>query len=236
MAYRLLSRFEETFKNGPYRHRDSSLGNKIANFLYDDLYDTHRSGIFDSRVDTHTRVLNRTARSPGIHARRGDGSFGEIVPNAVAMVVPGFVVASGPTATTEIGAEVKILAKAMIKQIDRVITDLRNQAQQFEKKNTRVVKVALVGVNHADHCTSYERERIYRTDGTDNPHPVDEADDAKRRLLADAEPAFDEFLILEYRATNEPPYPFEWVSLRRMEAEYGSALVRILRLYEARFP
>lgn len=236
MAYRLLDRFEQTFRAGPYRHRDSTLGNQIANFLYDDLYQLGRSRRYVERCDLHTRVLNRTAKSPGIRARRGDGSFGEIVPGALAQVIPGFIVASGPTATTEIGTEVKILAKAMIKQIDRVINDLRNQAQQFKTKNPDAITVGIVGVNHASHCISYEGTRAYRTDGKANPHPVQEANEAKRRLHADAEPAFDEILVLDFRATNEDPYPFAWLSRHRTEAEYASALVRILNRYDRRFP
>ena len=46
---------------------------------------------------------------------------------------PGFAVARGPVATVEIGVEVKILAKAMIKQIDRVIGDLVKQVTHFRR-------------------------------------------------------------------------------------------------------
>lgn len=236
MAYRLLDRFEATFAGTRYRHRNSSLGNQIANYLYDDLYELGHSDKYRARVDAHTHVLNRSAKSPGVRARRGDGSFGTLVPSAEAIVVPGFIVASGPTATVQIGVETKILAKAMIKQIDRVINDLRNQASQFKHKNPKAVTVAIVGVNHASYCVSYEKDRAYRTDGKENLHPIQEAEEAKSRLRVDAEPSFDEFLILEYKATNDDPYNFEWVSLKRAEAEYGSALVRVLDLYEARFP
>jgi hypothetical protein len=57
----------------------------------------------------------------GKKARRGEGKLGELVPSAVAIVEENFVVARGPTANIEIGVEAKISAKAMIKQIDRVI-------------------------------------------------------------------------------------------------------------------
>lgn len=236
MAYRLLEQFEATFRDGPYRHRNSTLGNQIANFLYDDLYEVSANSSYRERVGLHSHVLNRTAKSPGVKARRGDGSFGAIVPYSTAVVVPGFIVASGPTATTEIGVEVKVLAKAMIKQIDRVLTALRNQASQFKLKNEDVVTVGLVGVNHADRYVSFEKERVYPTDGKANPHPLQEANEAKRRLHAEAEPSFDEFLTLDFRASNEPPYDFAWVSKPRLEAEYGSALVRILTRYGKRFP
>lgn len=236
VAYRLLNRFEATFVDGPYRHRDSSLGNRIANFLYDDLYVLSTSALYNGRVDLHTRALNRAARSPGVKARRGDGSFGEVLPGATVVALPGFLVASAPTATIEIGTEVKIVAKAMLKQIGRVCSDLRDQASEFKKKNPDVVTVGIAGVNHAAFTVSYEGKRLFKTDGKANPHPFQEAEEVKRRLHADAEPAFDEFLVLEYEATNQAPFPFEWVSLKRTEAEYAAALVRILRRYESRFP
>ena len=57
-------------------------------------------------------------------ARRGDATFGEIIPGETPVVEPAIRLTRGPIATVEIGVEVKILAKAMIKQIDRVINDL----------------------------------------------------------------------------------------------------------------
>jgi hypothetical protein len=50
----------------------------------------------------------------GIEARRGDGTFGELILGERAVVDPGYKVARGPVANVEIGVEVKILAKAMI--------------------------------------------------------------------------------------------------------------------------
>jgi hypothetical protein len=44
-----------------------------------------------------------------VEARRGDGTFGEIIPGEIAIDDPGYVVARGPIATVEIGVEVKIL-------------------------------------------------------------------------------------------------------------------------------
>ena len=66
-------------------------------------------------------------------------------------------------------------------------------------------------------------------------HPYQEATEAQRRLLANAAPLYDEFLVLRYRATNEPPYPFEWVDYTDTVQEYGSILTRISRNYEKRF-
>lgn len=62
-----------------------------------------------------------------------------------------------------------------------------------------------------------------------------EADEANRRLLVSAAPSFDEFLILRFRATNEPPYPFEWVDEENLRMEYAAALTRISSRYEQRF-
>ena len=60
----------------------------------------------------------------GVEARRDDGTFGQLIPGERSIIDPGYSVARGPIATVEIGVEVKILAKAMIKQMDRVINVL----------------------------------------------------------------------------------------------------------------
>jgi hypothetical protein len=109
-------------------------------------------------------------------------------------------------------SEVKILAKAMIKQIDRVIGDLQKQVVHFRRGAGTPICVAIVGINHALYCTSYEGSRSFKTDGKANRHPFQEADEARRHLLANAAPHFDEFIILPYDATNEPPFPFAWVT------------------------
>ena len=91
---------------------------------------------------------------------------------------PGFQVARGVVATVEIGAEIKILAKAMIKQIDRVTDDLQKQVPQFKRGAGDPIVVALVGINHAPYAVGYEGDRAYRTDGKANRHPIQEAADA----------------------------------------------------------
>ena len=125
------------------------------------------------------------------------------------------------------------LAKAMIKQIDRVISDLCGQSGHFKTKSPDSITVAIVGVNLSHRYVSYEGGRIYPT-GQFEPHPIQEAPEAERRLLASAEPCFNEFLILPFVATNEPPFPFEWA--RRLETRdaYASVLVRLLRAYARR--
>jgi hypothetical protein len=233
--FALLRQFEDTFRNGPYIHRNSQLGNRIADCLYEDLYALRLSPKFNEGVDARVHVLNPKGISPGIRARRGDGSFGDLIPGALAVAVPGFVIARGPTADVEIGAEVKILAKAMIKQIDRVIGDLRRQADQFHEKSKTAITVGIVGINFAESYVSHEGDRRYPTDGTSgNLHPIQEAARAERELIH-AEDVYTEFIQLGFRATNEPPFEFHWKDLPRTQDDYASRLVRILRKYDSTF-
>jgi hypothetical protein len=231
VRYRLLERFEATFRAGPYLHRNSQLGNRIADFLFDDLYVLREGSRYRRDVDAGHHVLNPKGVSPGLRARRGDGSFGSILPGYVPRRLEPHLVGFGPTASPEIGAEVKILAKAMIKQIDRVISDLCGQASHFHTKNPHAVSVGIVGVNEAETYVSYEGERAYPT-GPYGPHPVQEAQEARHRLDGRADGCFDEFLVLRFRASNVPPYPFEWVDRTRTGDAYGAMLLRLLRRYE----
>jgi hypothetical protein len=52
----------------------------------------------------------------------------------------------GEIANIEIGVETKILAKAMIKQIDRVLSDLENQARVFRSRGSNAIAAAVVGI------------------------------------------------------------------------------------------
>jgi hypothetical protein len=122
--YRLLAEFRRLFKGHIYRHRSSTQGDFVAMHLYEDLYKINRSSKLVKAIRLQKSVLNAQNRARGIKARRGDGTFGEIIPGEKAIADVGFAVARGPIATVEIGVEVKILAKAMIKQIDRVTGDL----------------------------------------------------------------------------------------------------------------
>lgn len=234
MGYQLLDAFRGLFDGQAYLHRRSNLGDSIAMHLYEDLHSLGRSKRFVSRVDTGISVLNTQNRRHGIKARRGDGSFGEIVPNVNPIKDKGFVVCRGPIATIEIGIEVKILMKAMIKQIDRVINDLKGQAAHFRSRGGNPICVGIVGVNRAAYCTSYEGERIFQTDGKKYKHPIDEADEAEKRLLQLAAPAFDEFLVLRFEAINEPPYAFSWTDEKAALLDYGAILARISQAYETR--
>jgi len=233
--YVLLKGFRELFEGHQYFHRDSSLGDRIASFLYEDLVLLGKSSKFSARVEAKERVLNAQNKTVGKLRRRGDGTFGEIVPGTPARSVPGFLVARGAIATIEIGTETKILAKAMIKQIDRVIGDLIRQIEQFKRGSGHPICVGLVGVNFSTAYTGYEGTRPNPTDGKKHKHPIQEAATAVARLRERALPSFDEFLFLRFLATNVEPYPFAWVDEHGTVTEYSAMLTRISREYDHRF-
>lgn len=234
MSYHLLDEFQRLFDGRRYLHRIADQGDFIARQLYEDLYELGRSEKLLERVASKQRVVNVGNKRVGISARRGDGTFGELVPGAEPIKIATCNVSAGDIATIEIGAEVKILAKAMIKQIDRVIGDLRKQVDQFRKGGGNPISVAIVGINQAPYCVSYEKDRVYRT-GASGAHPIKEAAEAERRLRDQAASVFDEFVVIRYSATNDEPYSFSWPNLGQMEAEYGASLVRISREYDRRF-
>lgn len=233
--YSLLIEFRKLFKGVPYFHRNASQGDKVVRYLYEDLRKLNKSAILSQRIDAKNRAINTSNKTVGIKSRRGDGAFGELVPVAVAITEKGFAVARGPLSAIEIGAEAKILAKAMIKQIDRVIGDLRRQVEEFEK-NANPICIAVVGVNHALGYTGFEGSRNFPTDGTSKfRHPSQEAAAAIKRLEAEARPYFDEFLILRFTATNVEPFPFNWVNEQETLLQYSALLTRVSKLYDQRF-
>lgn len=234
--FALLQTFRGLFEKVRYLHRNSSLGDAVAGQLYEDLVRLNKSSKLVERVRQHDRVINLKNVTVGRSVRRGDGTFGELVPAAVAITEKGFLVAHGPVANIEIGAETKILSKAMIKQIDRVISDLVRQVYHFKKTGGNPICVAFVGINHAETYLSYEGTREFQTDGKKNKHPFQEAPEAERRLLQLAKPEFDEFLILKFKATNINPYPFTWLDYNRTSLEYAALLTRVSREYDRRFP
>jgi len=219
-----------------YMHRASTQGDFVAMHLYEDLVLIERSPKFVREVEERRCILNVANKRHGVRARRGDGTFGEIVPGEPPIIDEGFRVARGVIATVEIGVEVKILAKAMIKQIDRVINDLRNQVVEFKKGGGNPICIGIVGVNHAEKYVSFEGEtRTYPTTGKSGfLHPSQEAGEAERRLRELAAPAFDEFLVLPFKATNESPFPFEWVDYDETSKDYASALTRVSSKYQNR--
>jgi hypothetical protein len=233
--YRLPAAFADLFQGRPYNHRKSTQGDMIVVHLYEDLFELSRSPKLKDRPESRRCGLREGNTLQGIRSRRGDGTFGELVPHLKVVEEPGFSVVRGKLATVEIGIEVKIVAKAMIKQIDRVAHDLVGQIAQFRKGNEAAISVGVAGVNHAEHYTSYEGVRDWPTDGKKYKHPIQEAASAEAYLDREAKPQFDEFLVLRFRASNVEPYPFEWVDERATFADYGAILTRVARKYETRF-
>lgn len=236
IEFRLLAEFRKLFDGTKYEHRRSNLGDFVAMHLYEDLVAVDKSDRYVISVENMSRVLNVQNKRKGIDARRGDGTFGELIVGEQPQIDLGYKVARGPVATIEIGVEVKILAKAMIKQIDRVKSDLKNQVQNFKRRSgsRKPICVAIVGINYADEMTSYEADRFYRTDGGKYKHPIQEAEQARLRLT-EVEDSYDEFVVLKFRARNEPPYTFEWVDEKDTQQRYGAALMRISNEYQSRF-
>lgn len=228
LEYRLLTEFRRLFEGKIYKHRDSSQGDFVAMHLHEDLITINRSSkLVDAAINRKDRVLNVQNKRRGVSARRGDGTFGEIIPGETAIRDPGYLVARGPIATVEIGIEVKILAKAMIK---------RNQVVQFKRGGGNPICIAVVGINQAERTVGYEGDRPFPTTRKQGfLHPYQEAPEAEHRLLASAAPDFDEFLILRFKATNAPPYPFEWVNYNETRLDYAAALSRISARYQQRF-
>ena len=236
VTFRLLDRFQAIFDGVKYRHRSSTSGDKVAACLYEDLYALSKSKELCLRIAQHRVVVNTQNQRRGIKARRGDGTFGELIPGLAAVVEMGFGVARGEISNVEIGVEVKILAKAMDKQRGRVENDLRDQARQFRTRANNPVCIGIVGINYADVYVSYEGDRSFRTDGSATyRHPAQEAAAVEGKLSHALYTTFDELLFLRYRATNEPPYPFKWVNPINVRKDYGAALARISDAYDTRF-
>jgi len=235
--YRLLAEFQRLFEGKIYKHRASNQGDFVAMQLYEDLVTVRRSSkLIDGIVTRKDRVLNVQNQRRGIAARRGDGTFGEIIPGETAIFDAGYRVGRGPIATVEIGVEVKILAKAMIKQIDRVVNDLKNQVAQFKRGGGNPICIAVVGVNQAESTVGYEGDRPFPTTSKNGfLHPFQEAPEAERRLRLLGAPDYDEFLILNFKATNRAPYPFQWANYNESRLDYAAALSRISARYQQRF-
>jgi hypothetical protein len=234
--YKLLARFRSLFEGVPYRHRDSTQGDWVASFLVDDMYGLGQSPKLKARVEDQSLVQNAQNKTVGKVHRRGDGTFGAVVPHEVQQQLADYVVSFAAVATVEIGTETKIMAKAMIKQIDRVGTDMINQAAEFKRHGNNPICVGIVGINRAPYYIGLEGERQWPTTGKASfRHPIQEADEAEKRIVARASAAFDELVILRFTATNDAPYKFSWADQHQTEREYGAALVRLCSIYERRF-
>jgi hypothetical protein len=241
--FRLLEKFKDAFQGRVYNHRVSTIGDEVAYELYEDILDLDRSELLSRRIAAKTHVLNTSNRTFGKPSRRGDGTFGELVPTETPITVPGYRVARGPTATLEIGAECKIICVAQGRQVDRVISDLSEQVTSFRTSNRNAVTFALIGVNRAPCYRSIEGARksqgewrITRTTGKGSTkHPAQEADKTIAGLRTRIAGRFDEFLVFEFIATNEEPYEFSWVDEANVRRLYASAITRIAREYKQRF-
>lgn len=231
-TYKLLDEFAGLFSGIAYLHRVSTLGDHVAGFLYEDLFDLARSPKLVSRVQSQTRVLNKANKAIGRKARRGDGTFGERVPSSPPQSFPDLHVARADIATLEIGVEVKILTKAMVRQVGRVCSDMKDQAAEFRKHHRTAICVGIVGINHAASYTGYEGDREWPTTGKGKyKHPIQEAADAERHIMTNVAPVYDELVILRFDATNVRPYPFRWVNAAQTQRDYS----RIASEYERRF-
>ncbi len=235
MSYKVLERFQSLFSGTVYRHRASTNGDKVALELFEDLLDLKKSAKYLLRVQNGDNVVNTKNLITGRESRRGDGSFGELLPHLSPQVVKGYKVPRGPIANIEIGVETKILAKAMIKQVDRVMSDLENQARVF-RANGNPICVAIVGINQAAQYVSHEGDRSFPTDGSATyRHPIDECGEAEKRIRQRIAPLYDELIVMPFEATNAAPYKFRWPNLSKVTNEYSAALVRISQAYESRF-
>jgi hypothetical protein len=243
LSFRLLEKFKNTFQGRVYNHRVSTIGDEIALELYEDILDLDRSLLLSQRIAAQTHVVNTSNRTFGKRSRRGDGTFGELVPTETPIVVPGYRVARGPTATLEIGAECKIISVAQGRQKDRVISDLSDQLSSFHASGRNAVSFGLVGVNRAPIYRSIEgaklapdKWRITTTNGKGSTkHPAQEADKTIAELRTRIANRFDEFLIFEFIATNDEPYDCTWVDEQHVNRLYAAAITRVAREYKQRF-
>ncbi len=220
--------------NKPYKHRVSTLGNFVATHLYEDLLEHGDSAKFIDRVTTGKGAVNIDGSTRGVKARRGDGTFGAVVPGSAPTHVKGFAALQGMVALTHIGAEFKIIATAHLKQIDRVLNDLTGSASSLKEKSRNAITVGFAAVNYSERWTGIEGTRSFPVERKPL-RALTESDETSRRLLEIARPCFDEFVLLRFKATNREPYPFSWLDERGTRADYGAALIRISNLYEQRF-
>jgi len=207
----------------------------VAVELYEDMLALSRSAKFVAGVSAGTRVVNAANRTTGIQARRGDGSFGELLPPVQPVALSGYTVRRGPIANIEVGVETKILATAIGKQVQERISSLIEQAQVFRTRNPSCICVAIVGLNYAPSYLAYEGERTTLTNGSKYPHPAQQAPAAEAKVRAELRPHYFEVIVLPFRATNQSPLAFAWTNAAGVANEYGAALLRISNEYERQY-
>lgn len=134
------------------------------------------------------------------------------------------------TTGNRIGRELfEDLLRHAVKQIDRVINDLEGFALRMKRLNKKCINVAVVGVNHEPNYIGFEGTREFR-----HKLRADEPLVVMNRLGVLAT-SYDEVLLLPFRATNQPPFPFSWGGPRKAELDYASVLTRIGERYQERF-
>lgn len=231
-TFRLLERFKNTFLGTRYDHRNSSLGNTIGRELFEDLLLHSGSDAYVSHARHGRTVVNRGGKIHTPRAiRRNDSILGRPPAGVTGTPPPpGSSVLEGPVAEPRVGCEVKILAKSQLKQIGRVISDLERFVDRMKSLNPRCINVALVGVNYESDYVGWEGDRPYRHKLTSKEPEIVSARLAEALLRL-----YDELLIVRFRATNQPSYPFSWVYPKQVGLDYGAALTRLGELYQARF-
>lgn len=231
--FRLLETFKRTFLGTIYVHRNSTLGNKIGREIFEDLPRLHVSPLYEEHVRALAGVVNSGGKIHTQRAiRRNDSVFGR--PPAGVDIRPTkntFLVPEGPVAEPRIGCEVKIIAKSQQKQIDRVINDLAGFSDRMKSLSPACINLAVVGVNHESDYEGHEGDRSYKHK-LKKQEPINVMAKLKEELLG----RYDELLVLAFRATNQPPYPFRWIEPRRVELDYGAGLTRVGELFQRRFP
>ena len=99
----------------------------------------------------------------------------------------------------------------------------------MKRLNKKCVNVAVVGVNHEPNYVGFEGAREFRHKlRADEPLVVM----SRLGVLATS---YDEVLLLPFRATNQPPFPFSWGGPRKAEMDYASVLTRVGERYQERF-
>src|SRR5258708_19497931 len=90
--FRLLTEFRRLFEGKIYKHRSSNQGDFVAMHFYEDLITINRSPkLTDAAINRKDRVLNVQNKRRGVSARRGDGTFGEIIPGQTATTHSGYL-------------------------------------------------------------------------------------------------------------------------------------------------
>jgi hypothetical protein len=230
-TFKLLESFYRIFHGSVYKHRDSTVGNKIGRCLFEDLLTHSVSVRYTQHVISGAGVVNGYGRvQTPRYFRRNDSVFGKPPVGAPTQQSSAFQVPDGSVAEPRIGCEVKIIAKSQQKQIDRVINDLEGFARRMKHLNRRCINVAVVGINHESDYVGHEGERTFR-------HALKKQESLKveQKLRERLLELYDELLLLSFRATNQPPYPFNWLNPEQMNLVYGAALTRIGVEYQRRF-